>query len=124
MKVCFLALLLTIPGFSQDSHPRKLSKIFYRSSQVALVLAHSLDIESSWGKHELNPLLQSSDQTFGARGASIKIGIVALALIGEELIVHKHPKLETYAGVANFAVAGVEGLAVRNNLKYPEVVIK
>jgi hypothetical protein len=124
MKVFFLALLLTIQGFSQDSHPRKLSKIFYRSSQVALVLAHSLDIESSWGKHELNPLLQSADQTYGARGASIAIGIVALGLIGEELIVHKHPKLERYAAIANFAVAGVDGLAVRNNLKYPEVVIK
>jgi hypothetical protein len=124
MKVFFLALLLTISGFSQDSHPRKLSKIFYRSSQVALVLAHSLDIASSWGKHELNPLLQSSDQTYGARGASIAIGIVALGLIGEELIVHKHPALERYAGIANFAVAGVEGLAIRHNLKYPEVVIK
>jgi hypothetical protein len=123
MKFILLVALLAIPGFSQDRRPTKVGRILYRSGQAALVLAHSLDIESSWGKHELNPLLQSSNQTFGARGASIKIGVVALGLVAGELIVHKHPKFEKYVGIADFAVAGAESAAVINNLHY-QVVTK
>ena len=121
MKVIVLALLLAIPGFSQDRHPTKLGRILYRSGQVALVVAQSLDIESSWGKHELNPLLQSPDQTFGARGASIKIGVVALGLVAGELIVRKHPRFEPYFGIADIAIAGAESAAVVNNLQFAKI---
>ena len=121
-KVILLALLLAVPGFTQDRAPSKMGRILYRSGQVALILAHSLDVESSWGKHELNPILQSSDQTFGARGASIKLGVVAVGLIAGEFFARKHPKIEPYLGIADFAVAGVEGMVVVNNLHYQAVV--
>jgi len=123
-KVILLALLLATPNFSQDRQSSKLGKILYRSGQVAMVLAHSLDVGSSWGKHELNPLLQSPDQTFGARGAAIKIGVVGLGLVAGELIVRKHPKFAPYLGIADFAVAGVESAAVVNNLHYPQIAVK
>lgn len=124
MKMIFLALLLTVPGFTQDRQPSKLGRILYRSGQVALVLAHSLDIESSWGKHEMNPLLQSPGQTFGERGATIKIGIVAAGLVAGEIFVRKHPKLAPYFGIADFAIAGVESVVVVNNLQYPQIAVK
>jgi hypothetical protein len=124
MQVILLALLLAIPGFSQGRQPSKLGKILYRSGQVALVVAHSLDIESSWGKPELNPLLQSADQRFGARGAAIKIGIVGLGLVAGELIVRKHPKMETYIGVLDFAVAGLESGVAVGNFHYSKVALK
>ena len=120
----FLALLLAISGFSQDRHPSKLGKVLYRSGQAVLIVAHSLDMGSSWGKHELNPLLQSSDQTFGARGAAIKIGIVGLGLVAGELIVRKHPKMQPYVGIVDFAVAGLEGAVVANNLQFSRVPSK
>jgi hypothetical protein len=123
-KAILLALLLATPNFSQDRHSSKLGKILYRSGQAALVLAHSLDVGSSWGKHELNPLLQGPDQTFGTRGAAIKFGVVGLGLVAGELIVRKHPKFEPYVGIADFAVAGVEGAVVVNNLHYSQVTLK
>ena len=123
-KVILLALLLAIPGFSQDRHPSKLGKILYRSGQAALILAHSLDIETSWGKHELNPLLQSPDQTFGARGAAIKIGIVGLGLVAGELIVRKHPKMQPYVGIADFDAAALESSVVVNNLQFSKAVLR
>ena len=124
MKMILLTLLLAIPGLTQDRPPSKLGKVLYRSGQVALVVAHSFDVKSSWGKHELNPLLQSPGQTYGARGASIEIGVVAAALVAGELITRKHPKLDLYVGIADFAAAGVESVVVVNNLHYPQAFAK
>src|SRR5450432_3858839 len=97
--VAGLLLLLSTGAFAQDRQPTKLGRILYRTGQAALVVAHSLDIGSSWGKPELNPLLQGPNRTFGGQGAAIKIGIVGLGLAAGELIVRRHPQLKAYVGV-------------------------
>jgi hypothetical protein len=122
-KTLLLILLLAISGFSQDRPESKLGKILYRTGQVALVLANSFDVGSSWGKHELNPLLASQNGTFGARAASIKIGVVGLGIVGSELVLRKHPRLKPYVSFADYTVAAVETAAAMHNLGYSQQVL-
>jgi presenilin-like A22 family membrane protease len=76
-----------------------------------------MDIESSWGKHELNATLSNGSGRFGVQGALIKLGLQG-GLIGIEfLIMRHHPngKLYRALGLINFgAAAGITAVAVHN----------
>ena len=103
-----LILAFCLPLVAQD-------RPFYWPSVAAVTVAHGLDVHSSWGKHEANPLLQSADGRFGTRGAAVKSGIVAGSLTVQMLLLRKWPKARKAAAVANFAAAGViVGVTVRN----------
>jgi hypothetical protein len=87
----------------------------WKWSLVPLVASQALDIDSSYGKHELNPLLADPGGRFGAGSATVKLGITA-GLIGfEYLIVKAHPAAARVFTKLNWAAAGVTaGVAAHN----------
>jgi hypothetical protein len=90
-------------------------KVLYRSSVIALTTANAIDIQSSWGGRELTPMLRSSDGRFGARGAGIKLGMLAGMLTTEYFVVRKHPKAELPFSSVNLAMAAMMSRIAANN---------
>ena len=87
----------------------------WKMSLAPLVAAHSLDVASSWGYIETNPLLAGPNGRFGMRSASVKFGIVGAAIAVEYLVLRRHPKMAklfTRGNYFNAAITG--GIAARN----------
>jgi hypothetical protein len=80
-----------------------------------LVASQALDIASSYGKRELNPLLAEPQGQFGVQSALLKAG-VTVGLIGVEyLMVKAHPASARTFTKLNWAAAALTtGLAVHN----------
>jgi len=110
-------LLLAAPCFAGP----RLNRILYRASQAAVVIASSLDMGSSVGKRELNPILRSPNQQFGRRGIAIKTGIVFGSLGAGELLARK--KSTPAVTVANFAMAVVTARQAALNLSIPRALL-
>jgi hypothetical protein len=115
-----LLLLFALTGYAlhaQDAPKPAAGRALWRASIAALSVANAMDVESSWGKHELNSTLASSSGTFGAQGALIKLGLQG-SLVGiEYLITRGHPSGKVYRalGFINFgAAAGIAGVAAHN----------
>jgi hypothetical protein len=115
-----LFLLLALTGYAlhaQDAPNPAAGRTLWRASIAALTAANAMDVESSWGKHELNSALSNSSGNFGAQGALIKLGLQG-SLVGiEYLITRRHPsgKLYRALGFINFgAAAGIAGVAAHN----------
>jgi hypothetical protein len=85
---------------------------------AAAVGATTFDSASSWQKHELNPLLASSNGTFGGRAVGIKIGAAAVTLL-PQFILRKHKDLRTGFILGNLAQTAIySGGAIHNlNMK-------
>lgn len=118
MQKLFLFLALTGCALQAQDRPNPKTGInFWRVSVAALATTNAMDVQSSWGKHELNSTLASSNGTFGAQGALIKLGLQG-GLVGiEYLIARRHPSARMYRalGIINFgAAAGFAGAAVHN----------
>jgi hypothetical protein len=65
---------------------------FWKFSLACVAAANALDVNSSWGKHELNGILRSPDGTFGARGTMIKMSFQSGFLATEFLIIRHDPR--------------------------------
>jgi hypothetical protein len=89
--------------------------VLYRSSIIALAAANAIDIQSSWGGRELTPMLRSGDGRFGARGAGIKLGMLAGMVSTEYFLVRKHPEAELPFSAANLAMTAVMSRIAANN---------
>lgn len=86
---------------------------FRRVSQIALILANSADIASSFQYPEANPVLR--DRRTGLllhKGVAIKAGVLAGLLIGQETLGKNHPKTVSWINLGAAAVIG--GVAARN----------
>jgi hypothetical protein len=82
---------------------------------VALVAATSLDMSSSWGRNEANPILRSGNGQFGAKGATIKLAIAGAMIAPQFFVMKRVPGLQKAFTIANFVQAGLyTGVAVRN----------
>lgn len=100
-----LLVLVALPALAQDSA--------WRASVAAVAASSALDVHSSFGAYELNPIVGRGQ--FGSRQASISLGITAGVLVFEYLVVRKHPRFERTLTWTNFAVAGARaGTAARN----------
>ncbi len=98
---------------TEQKHDRKVNRI-WGGSMIAMLAATSMDAGSSWGKREGNPLLASSDGTFGPKGLSIKMGIAAGVIVPELLLRH-HKDLKSKFAIGNFAEATIfSGVAIHN----------
>jgi hypothetical protein len=87
----------------------------YASSVAALVAANALDIHSSYGKYEVNPVVAGSGGRFTGRSVAVKSGIVAGTLLVQWLIVRKHPDWKAKLAWLNWGTAGMySGVALRN----------
>jgi hypothetical protein len=98
-----------------EDAPRRHTSRLWVASCIALIAGSSLDMSSSWGRSEANPLLRAGDGRFGAKGVSIKLAMAG-AMIGPQYFVMKRaPGLQRVFTVANFLQAGLyTGVAVRN----------
>jgi hypothetical protein len=87
----------------------------WKMSVVPVFASQALDVTSSYGMRELNPMLASSDGSFGAKGAGIKLGATAGLLGVEYLIVRKYPRSARAFTKINWTVSIVTtGFAAHN----------
>jgi hypothetical protein len=94
------------------------SKRLWWVSVAALAGASVLDARSSWGRHELNPLLQSPNGRFSARSVEIKSAIVGVGLAFQWVALrHQSQKLEKPLSFVNLAAAGLTTGAAVHNLR-------
>ena len=87
----------------------------WKMSVAPLFASQALDVTSSYGMRELNPLLASSDGSFGAKAAGIKLGSTAAMVSLEYLIARKHPRAARIFTKINWSVSIVTtGFAAHN----------
>jgi hypothetical protein len=80
-----------------------------------LAVSQALDITSSYGMRELNPMLAGSDGRFGAKATTLKMGTAAAAVGVEYLIVKKWPSSARALAKLNWASSVLTGsFAVHN----------
>jgi hypothetical protein len=121
ITLLFLALITFAPIVdasevaSETPAPQAPLSASWKWSIAPLVASQGLDIASSYGKHELNPLLAEPHGQFGAQSALLKVGVTA-GLIGVEyLIVKAHPASARTFTKLNWAAAALTtGFAVHN----------
>ena len=84
-------------------------------SLAPLVASQTLDVTSSWGMRELNPLLPQPNGGFGAKSAVLKFSVIG-ALIGVEYIfAKKSPRAARLFEKMNWTGAAITGgLAIHN----------
>jgi hypothetical protein len=89
----------------------------WRISVATLAAANVLDVQSSWGKRELNPALSNASGTFGAQGAAIKSACQGGLLAIEYLVTRHHPSGKLYKALSliNFGAAGAMGGVAAHN---------
>lgn len=130
MKLRYSAILLTlffvgstvvraesIAVSSTDSVRSATSKKqkIWRISAAVLGAITIADIQSSYGRREMNPLLQSQNGRFGSRGIALKSALVGGGLTAQWLMLRKHPDASGYAAAVNFAATAATGAVVIRN---------
>jgi hypothetical protein len=97
------------------------SKTLWKVSLASLAVANAMDLQSSWGKHELNPTLSGSTGTFGGQGALIKLSLQGGLMGVEYFLTRGHPSRKLYHALAvlNFGAAGVTGGIAAHNYTIP-----
>jgi hypothetical protein len=113
----FTGLGLTAETRDVLEHPRpgaRPSKL-WRISVVALAASSSADAWSSYGRHEMNPLLRSPDGRFSGKAIGIKAAIAGSGVVAQWLMLRHRPESAKAAALTNFGMAGIfTGVAVRN----------
>jgi hypothetical protein len=96
---------------SREERARKRWKL----SLLPLAASQALDVSSSWGVRELNPVLAGKDGTFGLQASIVKLGVMG-AFVGVEcLIVRHHPNAAKAFEKINWAGAALtSSFAVHN----------
>jgi hypothetical protein len=94
----------------------------WKLSLLALAGATSADALSSWGKQEGNPLLRSSNGTFGLRGLAIKSGLTGVSFI-PQYIMRNNPKAQKMFTVLNFAETAMFTALAVHNFSIPPVKV-
>jgi hypothetical protein len=115
----FLQPLFGQPLLAPDSAARRTAdQAAYRAWKFSLapvIASQVLDVVSSYGMRELNPMLAGPDGRFGARGTGIKLGANAAILGIEYLMVRKHPRAARIFSRINWSVSIVTtGFAAHN----------
>ena len=97
------------------------SKTLWKVSLASLAVANAMDMQSSWGKHELNSTLSSPAGKFGTQGALIKLGVQGGLLGVEYLITRGHPTKRLYRvlSVVNFGAAATTAAVASHNYTIP-----
>ena len=101
---------------SRDIHrPHRM----WKASLAVMAAASAADLLTSMGKRERNPLLQSADGRFRARGMAIKSAITGGAIASQMFLLRKNPEATPYAAAANFALSGLFTSVAVHNLRNP-----
>ena len=117
-KMLLFLVILGTPALSAQNSAKK----FWYVSLASLTAANVVDIQSSWGKPELNRALASSNGSFGARGALLKSGFHGGLMGLEALLMHRHPSqtLRRFLTVVNFGATAVVAGAAAHNYRIPQ----
>jgi len=101
---------------------RVASRRLWQISLAGVAAANVLDVDSSWGKRELNGALAGADGSFGARGAALKLSMQAGMVVVERLLLGHRPTGRAYraAAIVNFVVASVIGGVAAHNYGIPQ----
>lgn len=103
----------TVAQIDETPHDRLVNRLWI-ASIFAAIAGTSADAASSWGKDESNALLASSNGAFGAKGLSIKAGVLAAVII-PQICLRKHKDLKPAFTAGNFAEAAFfTGAAIHN----------
>lgn len=90
----------------------------YQISVAAATTGVMLDVASSWGHYEAQPLYRSFNGRFQTKGAVIRIGMLGAALVAQKIARKRAPKnkfVRRTLTVLNFAVCGSgTGAAIHN----------
>jgi hypothetical protein len=87
----------------------------WKWSLVPLAASQALDIGSSYGMRELNPLVAGQQNRFDAQSTLLKVGVAAGFIGIEYLIVKAHPASARFFTKANWAAAALTtGFAAHN----------
>ena len=117
VAVCLVAVLLAGPFTPcQAVEAQKHSRRLWWASVAVVVAAALLDVASSRGGVETNPMLRTANGTFNTRRALLlKSAATGGMLATEAWVMRRSPKSDRSAAVVNFVSGGaVVGLAVRN----------
>jgi hypothetical protein len=101
-------------------HPNQGTRL-WKVSLAALTTANLVDIHSSWGKPELNPVLGLSSGRFGWHAALVKAAISG-AVMGVEYLAtrgHRRPSLYRALSIANFGSVAAVGAVAAHNYTLP-----
>ena len=87
----------------------------WKISLAPLIASQVLDVASSYGLRELNPLLTSPNGGFDQKATTIKLGATGGLVALEYLIVRKHPRAARVISKLNWTTGIVTtGFAVHN----------
>jgi hypothetical protein len=101
----------SVESLARDAHSSRAWKV----SLAPVIAGQALDVASSYGMRELNPVMASRDGRFGMKGTTIKIGATAAILGVEYLIVRKNPSSSRILSKLNWAAGFVTiGFAAHN----------
>ena len=135
MKRTVVALLLTLIGMAlptlaadpeiglssahssgvYESRPVPPSPPSWKWSLAPFVASQGLDMASSYGMRELNPLLAGPQQQFGSKAVLVKAGVTAAFVGVEYLIVKAHPGAAKAFNKINWSGAALTtGFAAHN----------
>jgi hypothetical protein len=97
------------------SHDR--SSTLWKVSIATMLAASAFDAVSSMGKSEQNPLLKSSDGTFGGKGVAVKFSLMGAAVVPQIIFRNRKDlrKIFTMINVGDtalFTTIGVHNLGV------------
>jgi hypothetical protein len=91
-------------------------RALYGWSVATLLAANTVDMASSWKKHEANPLVASSTPQFGMASVAIKSGFVGASLLMQHFTLRHRPELYKRMAWMNFIASGaLGGVAAHNN---------
>ncbi len=87
----------------------------WKISLAPVIATQALDVASSYGMRELNPVLAGSDGRFGPRATGIKLGATAGLLGVEYLLVRKFPGSARVLSKINWSASILTtGFAIHN----------
>jgi len=105
---------LSVRSASEES-TGKASFNRWKLSVGPVFASQTLDVASSYGMQELNPMLAGSDGRLGVKGAGIKLGTTAGFIGIQYWIVHKYPRSARIFTKLNWSVSIVTtGFAAHN----------
>ena len=117
VAVCLVAVLLAGPFTPcQAVEAQKRSKRLWWVSVAVVVAATLLDVASSRGGVETNPILRTRNGTFNTKRALLlKSAATGGMLATEAWVIRRSPSSDRSAATVNFVSGGaLAGLAIRN----------
>src|SRR5262245_1515919 len=91
LLLCLFTCLLSGQAPLAHQTPASPGRTLWRVRMFSLAAANAVDVHSSWGKHETNPLLAGANGSFGSRGSLIKLGLQGSIMGLEYLLTRGHP---------------------------------